>query len=122
MTNPSTNNPHDGIISRLADVIESRHPQHSGDPDASYVARLLTKGQDSILKKIGEESTELVMASKDGHHEAIVAEMADLWFHCLVLLTHHGLRPEDVMAELERREGVSGIAEKAARTHGKEKP
>ncbi len=122
MNNSSTNSSHEWIISRLADVLQSRHPKHSGDTDTSYVARLLTKGQDSILKKIGEESTELVMASKDGQPEAVVAEMADLWFHCLVLLTHHGLRPEAVMAELERREGVSGIAEKAARSHAKEKP
>jgi phosphoribosyl-ATP pyrophosphohydrolase len=79
------------------------------------VAKLLSKGQDSILKKVGEESTELVMASKDGDGQHIVAEMADLWFHCMVLLTHHGLRPEDVLDELARREGLSGLVEKANR-------
>lgn len=110
----------DTVLSRLADVLDSRRPDLGGDPQASYVARLLSKGQDAILKKVGEESTELVMASKDGQPERIVSEMADLWFHCLVLLTHHGLRPQAVLNELDRREGTSGLAEKASRTSAKE--
>jgi len=100
------------VLERLADVVESRK---GGDPDKSYVARLLAKGDDAILKKIGEEATEVVMASKDGRREAIVGEMADLWFHCLIALAHYGLRPADVLAELSRREGLSGLDEKAAR-------
>ncbi len=84
-------------------------------PRASYVAALLAKGDDAILKKIGEEATETVMAAKDGDKLRITAEVADLWFHCLVLLAQHGLSPADVRAELARREGTSGIAEKAAR-------
>lgn len=99
-------------LARLADVIESRK---GGDPGASYVAKLFSKGQDAILKKIGEEATETVMAAKDGLPERIVSETADLWFHCMVLLAHHGLRPDDVLAELERREGLSGLVEKASR-------
>jgi len=102
----------DNVLERLAAVVESRR---GGDPDKSYVARLLHKGEDAILKKIGEEATEVVMAAKDAKREAIVAEMADLWFHCLVALAHYGLRPEDVLAELARREGLSGLDEKAAR-------
>ena len=102
------------VLERLADVVESRR---GGDPDKSYVARLLSKGDDAILKKIGEEATEVVMAAKDGRREAIVAEMADLWFHCLIALAHQGLRPADVLAELSRREGLSGLDEKAARAH-----
>jgi len=100
------------VLKRLADVIESRK---GGDPQTSYVARLLAKAPDAILKKIGEEATETVMAAKDGARERIVAETADLWFHCLVMLAHYGLRPEDVLAELERRAGTSGIEEKALR-------
>jgi phosphoribosyl-ATP pyrophosphohydrolase len=103
----------DAVLARIADVIESRR---GADPDRSYVARLLARAPDGILKKIGEEATETVMASKDGVPERIVAETADLWFHCLVLLAHHGLRPEQVAAELARREGLSGLQEKAART------
>lgn len=102
----------DDVLKRLADVIESRR---GGDPDKSYVARLLAGAPDSILKKIGEEATETVLAAKDGAADHIVAETADLWFHCLVMLAHHGLRPEQVLAELERRAGTSGIEEKAAR-------
>lgn len=109
------NRPTDTTLCRLADVLHGRRPDQGGDPSHSYVAKLLSKGQDSILKKVGEESTELVMASKDGDQDHIVAEMADLWFHCLVLLTHHGLRPEDVLGELDRREGLSGLVEKANR-------
>ena len=99
-------------LARLAAVLEARK---SGDPDTSYVARLFAKGDDAILKKIGEEATELVMAAKDGLPERIVAETADLWFHCLVLLSHFKLSPADVLAELSRREGLSGLDEKAAR-------
>lgn len=100
------------VLKRLSDVIESRK---GGDPQTSYVARLLANAPDAILKKIGEEATETVMAGKDGARERIVAETADLWFHCLVMLAHYGLRPEDVLAELEKRAGTSGIEEKALR-------
>ena len=99
-------------LQRLAAVIESRR---GGDPNLSYVARLLAKGNDAILKKIGEEATEGVMAGKDGERQNIVAEMADLWFHCLVALAHHGLSPADVLVELDRREGLSGLEEFALR-------
>jgi phosphoribosyl-ATP pyrophosphohydrolase len=102
----------DDTLKRLADVIETRK---GGDPEASYVARLLSKAPDAVLKKIGEEATETVMAAKDGAGERIIAETADLWFHCLVMLAQYGLRPEQVLAELERRVGTSGIEEKAAR-------
>jgi len=102
----------ESTLSRLADVIESRK---GGDPEHSYVARLLARAPDAILKKIGEEATETVMAAKDAAPERIVAECADLWFHCLVMLAHYGLRPEAVLTELERRAGTSGIEEKAAR-------
>ncbi len=102
----------DETLRKLADVIESRK---GGDPDRSYVARLLARAPDSILKKIGEEATETVMAAKDGARDRIVAETADLWFHCLVLLAHYDLRPEEVLVELERRAGTSGLEEKAAR-------
>ena len=101
------------ILTRLALVLEERK---QSDPKTSYVARLYAKGQDAILKKIGEEATETVMAAKDGDPERITAEIADLWFHCLVLLAHQGLGPEQVLAELDRRFGLSGIAEKAARS------
>jgi phosphoribosyl-ATP pyrophosphohydrolase len=93
-------------------VVEARK---SGDPDKSYVAQLLARGEDAILKKIGEEATETVMAAKDGNRLHIVNETADLWFHCLIMLAHYGLRPSDVLFELKRREGISGIDEKAAR-------
>ena len=99
-------------LARLADVIESRK---AGDPDKSYVARLFHKGNDAILKKIGEEATETVMAGKDGDRQKIVYEMADLWFHSLIALSAYGLKPADVLAELERREGLSGLEEFAAR-------
>ena len=100
------------VLCRLADVIESRR---GADTERSYVARLLAKAPDSVLKKIGEEATETVMAAKDGDRERIIAETADLWFHCLVMLAHYGLRPERVLAELDRRAGVSGLEEKALR-------
>jgi phosphoribosyl-ATP pyrophosphohydrolase len=101
---------------RLAAVIDSRK---GGDPDASYVSRLFHKGDDAVLKKIGEEATEVVLAAKDirlgAERKALVSETADLWFHCLVMLSHFDLSPADVLAELERREGLSGIEEKALR-------
>ncbi len=106
-------------LARLAAVIESRKPAHGGEPDKSYVARLLQKGPDAFLKKIGEEATEVVMAAKDADHggdaSKIVYEVADLWFHTMVALAHYGFTPADVVAELERREGTSGIEEKALR-------
>jgi phosphoribosyl-ATP pyrophosphohydrolase len=100
------------ILHRIAATIESRK---NADPASSYVAKLLHDGQDKILKKVAEESAETLMASKDGDAQHVVRETADLWFHCLVLLAHHGLKPEDVLNELQRREGVSGITEKASR-------
>lgn len=106
-------------LARLAAVIESRKPGRGGDPESSYVARLLHKGPDAFLKKIGEEATEVVMAAKDADHggdrSRIVGEVADLWFHSMIALAHYGLAPADVIAELERREGTSGIEEKALR-------
>jgi len=105
----------DTVLARIADMLATRLPARGGDPATSYVAKLFSKGPDAALKKIGEEATELVMAVKDGQADRIVAETADLWFHCLVVLTEHGLRPEQVLAELARREGVSGLQEKASR-------
>lgn len=106
-------------LARLAAIIESRKPAHGGDPQTSYVSRLLHKGPDAFLKKIGEEATEVVMAAKDVDHGAdpasLVYEVADLWFHSMIALAHYGLSPADVLAELERREGISGIEEKALR-------
>ncbi len=106
-------------LARLAAVIESRKPANGGDADSSYVARLLARGNDAILKKVGEEATEVVMAAKDVEHGGdkakFVGEVADLWFHTMIALAHHGLAPADVIAELERREGTSGIEEKALR-------
>jgi phosphoribosyl-ATP pyrophosphohydrolase len=99
-------------LARLAEVIESRK---GGDPDKSYVARLFHKGNDAILKKIGEEATETVMAAKDGDRQKIVYEVADLWFHSMIALAAYGLKPADVLAELERREGLSGLEEFALR-------
>jgi phosphoribosyl-ATP pyrophosphohydrolase len=104
--------PDDSILRRLADVIDSRR---GGDPARSYVARLLAQAPDAVLKKIGEEATETVMAAKDGDAARIVAETADLWFHCMVMLSRFGLRPEQVLAELDRRAGTSGLEEKALR-------
>ena len=106
-------------LAQLAAVIESRLPQHGGNPEDSYVARLLHKGPDAFLKKIGEEATEVVMAAKDadfgGDKSKIVGEVADLWFHCMIALAHYGLKPQDVITELERRAGTSGLEEKALR-------
>lgn len=103
------------FLSRLADTLETRLPANGGDPQGSYVAKLYSKGPDSFLKKVGEEATELVMACKDREHERIIAETADLWFHSMVALSYYGLRPEQVAEELARREGVSGLEEKASR-------
>ena len=106
-------------LARLAQVIESRKPANGGNPEKSYVSRLLHKGPDAFLKKIGEEATEVVMAAKDADHGAstqpLVGEVADLWFHSMIALAHYGLSPADVVAELVRREGLSGLEEKALR-------
>lgn len=106
-------------LQRISAVIESRKPENGGDPAASYVARLFSKGDDAILKKIGEEATETVMAAKDarasGDPAKLVYEVADLWFHSIVLLARFGYSAQDVVDELARREGMSGIEEKAAR-------
>ncbi len=99
-------------LERIAAVIEARK---GGDPERSYVARLFAQGEDAILKKVGEEATETVLAAKTGERLALVRETADLWFHSMILLARHGLGPQDVLAELMRREGISGIDEKAAR-------
>ena len=114
--NPTT----DDTLARLAAVIESRKPAQGGNPEASYVARLLHKGPDAFLKKIGEEAGETMMAAKDLQHgqgtpQALVGEVADLWFHSMIALAHFGLSPQDVVAELARREGLSGLEEKALR-------
>ncbi|PUE47232.1 phosphoribosyl-ATP diphosphatase [Limnohabitans sp. 2KL-51] len=106
-------------LARLAAIIESRKAANGGDPDTSYVARLLHKGPDAFLKKIGEEATETVMAAKDVDHggdaSKLVYEVADLWFHSMIALAHYGLSPADVVNELARREGLSGLEEKALR-------
>ncbi|WP_037586100.1 phosphoribosyl-ATP diphosphatase [Stenoxybacter acetivorans] len=102
----------DSILLQLAEVMETRR---LAAPSESYVSQLLHAGQDKILKKVIEEAGEVLMASKDGDNSHLVKEIADLWFHTLVLLTHHGLRPEDVLAELRQRQNRSGLAEKAAR-------
>ncbi len=99
-------------LDRLAEVLEQRK---LADPDSSYVAKLYHKGTDAILKKIGEEATETVMAGKDADPQKIICETADLWFHSMVLLAHNGLHPRDVIHELERRFGLSGLEEKARR-------
>ncbi|TDQ43333.1 phosphoribosyl-ATP diphosphatase [Tepidicella xavieri] len=108
------------VLGRLAEVIETRKPDRGGDPETSYVARLLHKGPDAFLKKITEEAGEVVMAAKDLQHgsgtaQALVGEVADLWFHSMIALSHFGLRPADVVAELARREGIGGLEEKALR-------
>lgn len=106
-------------LKRLAAVIESRKPANGGNPDTSYVARLFSKGDDAILKKIGEEATETVMAAKDarvgGDKAKVLYECADLWFHSMIMLAQFNLTPQDVLDELARREGISGIDEKASR-------
>ncbi len=101
------------ILKKLTETIEARKLASS---ESSYVAKLFSKGEDAILKKIGEEATEVILASKDGDKSHIVYETADLWFHCMVMLAHHGLSANDVLAELARREGLSGILEKNSRT------
>lgn len=100
------------VLNRLAELLEQRK---TADPESSYVAKLYAKGMDGILKKIGEEATETVIAAKEGNKQQIVYETADLWFHCMVMLAKAGLKPQDVLDELARREGLSGIEEKAAR-------
>ncbi len=106
-------------LERLAAVIESRKPSEGGDPEKSYVARLLHKGPDAFLKKVGEEATEVVLAAKDcdagGDRQKLINEIADLWFHSMIALAHYGATPTDVVAELTRREGLSGLEEKALR-------
>ena len=102
----------ENILQQLAEVLEERK---NADPDSSYVAKLYNKGLDDILKKIGEEATETVMAAKDGDSDKIIYETADLWFHCMILLANQGLKPDDVLTELGRRFGLSGIEEKANR-------
>ena len=122
--NKSTNV--DSGLAHLADVVDQRRDAFkagSADPKTSYTALLFSKGDDGILKKIGDEATEVVMAAKDARHfnlaaeqqKLLIGEMADLWFHCLIALSQFNLRPEDVIAELDRRLGTSGIEEKAAR-------
>jgi len=108
MTEQKTND----ILDRIAADIEERK---GGDPAKSYVAKLLSQGEDAVLKKIGEEATETVLAAKSGDRLHLVREVTDLWFHCMIVLAHHGLGPRDVLAEMQRREGISGIDEKAAR-------
>jgi phosphoribosyl-ATP pyrophosphohydrolase len=107
------------ILDQLASVIESRKAANGGDPSTSYVAKLFAKGDDAILKKIGEEATETVMAAKDarvsGDASDLIYECADLWFHSLVMLAQYNLHPQQVLDELARREGISGIVEKASR-------
>ena len=126
MTDTTNKKPSMDAIERLANVVDARKADFlagKADPDVSYIAKLFSKGDDAILKKIGEEAAETVMAAKDSRYgnltpelqSKLVGEIADLWFHCFVALSQFNLRPEDVIAELERREGVSGIAEKAAR-------
>ncbi len=100
------------ILDKLATVLEERK---TADPDSSYVAKLYAKGLDSILKKIGEEATETVLAAKDGDKEHLVYETADLWFHTLVMLSNQGIHPREVLNELDRRFGLSGLEEKASR-------
>ena len=107
-------------LDRLDEVLQTRKPQNGGDPDKSYVARLLHKGPDAFLKKVAEESGEVIMAAKDLQHghgdtQALVGEVADLWFHTMVALAHFNLSTADVVQELARREGLSGLEEKALR-------
>ena len=100
------------VLNRLADLLEQRK---NADPTSSYVAKLYAKGLDSILKKIGEEATETVIAAKGGNKDEIIYETADLWFHTMIMLSHAGLKPQDVLEELARREGLSGLEEKNSR-------
>lgn len=100
------------VLNRLAQLLEERK---NADPQSSYVAKLYAKGMDGILKKVGEEAAETIIAAKGGEREQIIYETADLWFHCMVMLAQANLQPQDVLDELARREGLSGLAEKAAR-------
>ncbi|MDD2914697.1 MAG: phosphoribosyl-ATP diphosphatase [Gallionella sp.] len=101
------------ILQRLTETLEARK---QASPESSYVAKLFSKGEDAILKKVGEEATEVILASKGGDKTHLIYETADLWFHCMVLLAQHGVSADDVLKELARREGMSGIAEKDSRT------
>ena len=103
------------VLRRVSDTLAARK---KADPDSSYVSSLYAKGTDTICKKVAEEAAETIMAAKDGDRLHLVWEVTDLWFHSMVLLAHHGLRAEDVVMELKRREGISGIDEKASRTQG----
>jgi len=109
MINKDTNS---DVLQRVTDMLEARK---QASPESSYVAKLFSKGEDAILKKVGEEATEVILASKTGDKSHLVYETADLWFHCMVLLAQHGLKAEDVLSELARREGLSGITEKESR-------
>jgi phosphoribosyl-ATP pyrophosphohydrolase len=100
------------ILERIA---RSIHERKDGDPTESYVAKLFAQGEDAMLKKIGEEATETVLAAKSNDRLHLVREVTDLWFHCMIVLERHGLGPADVLAEMQRREGISGVDEKAAR-------
>lgn len=101
-----------GILKRLGETVDARR---TADPSSSYVAQLCARGEDAILRKVVEEAAEVLLASKQGDKLAVVREIADVWFHTVVLLSWHGLNPDDVLAELRRREGISGIDEKASR-------
>lgn len=105
----------DNVLQHLADVLEQRK---TGDPQHSYVASLYAKGLDAILKKVGEEATETVIAAKNGAASQLIHETADLWFHTLILLAHQGLGPQAILDELQRRVGMSGLQEKAQRVAG----
>lgn len=104
------------ILEHLGQVLESRLPDNGGDPSSSYVAKLYHKGPEAFLKKVAEESAELIMACKDADQDKIIYEAADLWFHSLIALTYYGVKPEQVLNELARREGLSGLVEKASRS------
>ncbi|MEZ2719937.1 phosphoribosyl-ATP diphosphatase [Paenalcaligenes hominis] len=106
----------DLVLTELMAVLQSRLPSAGGDPDSSYVAKLYAKGPDAFLKKIGEEATEVVMAAKDQDRQSLVSETADLWFHCLVALNYYDIEPAQVFAELAKRQGISGLVEKANRS------
>ena len=104
-----------GQLETLERIAEAINERKSGDPTKSYVAKLFAGGDDAMLKKIGEEATEVVLAAKGTDRLHLVREVTDLWFHCMIVLARHGLGPADVLAEMQRREGISGVDEKAAR-------
>jgi phosphoribosyl-ATP pyrophosphohydrolase len=104
-----------GQAETLERIAASINERKDGDPSKSYVAQLFAKGDDAMLKKIGEEATETVLAAKSGDRLHLVREVTDLWFHCMIVLARHGLGPADVLAEMQRREGISGLDEKARR-------